>query len=243
MMRSLTDKKIKVGIGIHDSSASLAPYFTGDRGKFLLISTGTWCINMNPYNSEKLTVEQLDRDCLCYMSINRQPVKSSRLFLGNMHETGVRMLNEHFGTTEDFYKNVKFDPDLLGMLNKKFSGDKRAFFNSGPESREFREKIDLFDFKSFDEGYHQLMSELCDLTIDSIRLILPEKDDTENMYITGGFAKNKIFVKLLARSFPFKKVYTSEINNASALGAALVIYNSITEKKPELSLGLTECPV
>jgi sugar (pentulose or hexulose) kinase len=236
-------KKIKVGIGIHDSSASLAPYFTGDRGKFLLVSTGTWCINMNPYNSEKLTVEQLDRDCLCYMSITRQPVKSSRLFLGNLHETGVRMLNEHFGTTEDFYKNVKFDQDLLGMLNKKYSGDKRAFFNSGPESREFKEKIDLFDFKSFDEGYHQLMAELCDLTIDSIRLILPEKDDTENIYITGGFAKNKIFVKLLARSFPFKKVYTSVINNASALGAALVIYNSIAEKKPELSLGLTECTV
>jgi sugar (pentulose or hexulose) kinase len=236
-------KKIKVGIGIHDSSASLAPYFTGDKGKFLLISTGTWCINMNPYNSEKLTVEQLDRDCLCYMSITRQPVKSSRLFLGNLHEIGVKMLNEHFGTTEDFYKNVKFDQDLLGMLNKRYSGDKRAFFNSGPESREFKEKIDLFDFKSFDEGYHQLMSELCDLTIDSIRLILPEKDDTENIYITGGFAKNKIFIKLLARSFPFKKVYTSVINNASALGAALVIYNSISEKKPELSLGLTECQV
>jgi len=239
----IDSKKIKVGIGIHDSSASLAPYFTGDRGKFLLISTGTWCINMNPYNSEKLTVEQLDRDCLCYMSITRQPVKSSRLFLGNLHETGVKMLNEHFGTTEDFYKNVKFDQDLLGMLNKRYSGDKRAFFNSGPESREFKENIDLFDFKSFDEGYHQLMSELCDLTIDSIRLILPEKDDTENIYITGGFAKNKIFIKLLARSFPFKKVYTSVINNASALGAALVIYNSISEKKPELSLGLTECQV
>jgi sugar (pentulose or hexulose) kinase len=236
-------KRIKVGIGIHDSSASLAPYFTGDRGKFLLVSTGTWCINMNPYNPEKLTVEQLDRDCLCYMSIARKPVKSSRLFLGNIHETGVRMLNEHFGTTEDFYKNVKFDQDLLGMLSQRYSGDKRAFFNSGPESREFKERIDLFDFKSFDEGYHQLMIELCDLTFESIRLILPEKDDTENIYITGGFAKNKIFVKLLARSFPFKKVYTSVINNASALGAALVIYNSITEKRPELSLGLTECPV
>ena len=80
-------KKIMAGIGIHDSSSSLAPYFSSSRGKFLLISTGTWCINMNPFNTEILTAEQLDHDCLCYMSITRKPVKSSRLFLGNIHET------------------------------------------------------------------------------------------------------------------------------------------------------------
>jgi sugar (pentulose or hexulose) kinase len=237
---TIDGKKIKAGIGIHDSSSSLAPYFTGNRGKFLLISTGTWCINMNPFNPEKLSVEQLDRDCLCYMSVTQQPVKSSRLFLGNMHETAVRMLNEHFRTTDDFYKNVKFDQDLLTMLSKRYTGDKRAFFDSGPESREFKDRIDLFDFKSFDEGYHQLMSELCDLTTEAIRLILPEKDDIENLYITGGFAKNKIFLKLIARSFPSKKVFTSVINNATALGAALVIFGSVSDKQPELNLGLTE---
>jgi hypothetical protein len=235
-------KKVKAGIGIHDSSASLAPYFTGNRGKFLLISTGTWCINMNPFNPEKLSVEQLDRDCLCYISIERQPVKSSRLFLGNMHETGVKMLNDHFRTTPDFYKNVKYDEDLLKMLMIRYSGDKRAFFSSGPGSRDFKERIDLFDFKSFDEGYHQLMSELCDLTIESIKLILPEKDDIENIYITGGFGKNRIFLKLLSKSFPSKKVYTSVINNATALGAAQVIFSSLSDKKPELNLGLTEYP-
>jgi hypothetical protein len=126
------------------------------------------------------------------------------------------------------------------MLKTKYTGDKRAFFNSGPGSREFKERIDLFDFKSFDEGYHQLMSELCDLTIEAIKLILPEKENIENIYITGGFGKNKIFLKLLAKSFPSKKVYTSVINNASALGAALVIFKSLSKQKPELNLGLTE---
>jgi sugar (pentulose or hexulose) kinase len=233
-------RKIKIGIGIHDSSSSLAPYFAGNNAKFLLISTGTWCINMNPFNNEKLTVEQLDRDCLCYMSINRQPVKSSRLFLGNMHDTGVKMLNEHFKTTEDFYKSVKYDQDLINMLAIRYTGDRRAFFKSGPESREFRERIDMFDFKSFDEGYLQLMIELCDLASEAIRLILPEVDDIENIYITGGFSKNKIFIKLIAKSFPSKKVFISVINNATALGAALVVLGSLTDQQPELNLGLTE---
>jgi len=84
------------------------------------------------------------------------------------------------------------------------------------------------------------MSELSDLTCEAIRLILPDKEDTENLYITGGFAKNKIFLKLIAKSFHSKKVYTSVINNATALGAALVIHQSISEKQPELNLGLTE---
>jgi hypothetical protein len=157
-----------------------------------------------------------------------------------MHETAVRMLNEHFRTTDDFYRNVKFDPDLLNMLLKRYTGDKRAFFNSGPESREFKDRIDLFDFKSFDEGYHQLMVELCSLTYEAIRLILSEKDEIENIYITGGFAKNTIFLRLLARAFPTKKVFTSVINNATALGAALSIFRSVSDKQPELNLGLTE---
>ncbi len=236
-------KLIKTGIGIHDSSASLAPYFAGQGGKFLLISTGTWCISMNPFNTEKLTVDQLDRDCLCYMSVTRQPVKSSRIFLGHMHEAGVKMLNEHFHTTADFFRNVKYDQDLIDMLAKRYIGDRRAFFTSGPGSREFKERIDLFDFKSFDEAYHQLMRELTELAIESIRLILPQNDDTENMYITGGFAKNKIFLKLMARAFPGKKVFTSVISNGTALGAALIIMNSVSSVPAELNLGLTEYPV
>jgi sugar (pentulose or hexulose) kinase len=84
------------------------------------------------------------------------------------------------------------------------------------------------------------MSELSDLTYEAISLILPDKDYTENLYITGGFAKNKIFLKLIAKSFPSKKVYTSVISNSTALGAALVIYQSMSDKQPELNLGLTE---
>jgi len=234
-------KKILAGVGIHDSSASLAPYFSGSKGKFLLVSTGTWCINMNPFNNETLTAEQIDRDCLCYISVNRQPVKSSRLFLGNMHETAVRMLNNHFRTTDDFHKNVKYDQELLNMLKKRYSGDKRAFFDSGPESREFKDRIDLYDFKSFDEGYHQLIIELGYLAVEAIKLVIAGKDETENIYITGGFAKNKIFQKLLAQAFSSKKVFTSVINNATALGAALVVYSSMNKKQPELDLGLNEC--
>jgi sugar (pentulose or hexulose) kinase len=229
-------RKISVGIGIHDSSSSLAPYFSGSEGKFLLISTGTWCINMNPFNTEKLTSEQLDKDCLCYMSITRQPVKSSRLFLGHLHETAVKQLSDHFGKSEESYKRIKADKQLSLMLKSKFN-TKKVFFQTGPYSRDLKEYIDMYEFSTFDEAYHQLMNELGDLTIEAINLILPEMDNTENIYLTGGFSKNELFQNVLSGAYPDKSVYTSEIANGSALGAALVVSGS----KSALSLGLTRC--
>lgn len=228
-------KKIRVGIGIHDSSASLAPYFSLNKGKFLLLSTGTWCINMNPFNEERLTAEQLDKDCLCYMSIARQPVKSSRLFLGHLHEEGLKFINEHFRKPDDQYKKVKADKKLASSLRLKYA-NKKIFFRTEPYSRVFRDYVDMYEFSGFDEAYHQLINELCDLTVESIRLVLPENDDISNFYITGGFSKNELFLHMIGDAFREKMVFTSEISNSSALGAALVV----SAKKPSLNLGLTE---
>ncbi len=231
-------KKIQIGIGIHDSSASLAPYFAGSQGMFFLISTGTWCINMNPFNKEKLTADQLDKDCLCYMSITRQPVKSSRLFIGHMHETALKHVCDHFRKPDDYYKKIKADDQLSSSLKLKYGG-KKIFFQTGPYSRELKEYIDLYEFNTFEEAYHQLMNELGDLLLEAINLVLPANDDTENIYITGGFSGNALFLNLITKAFPSKFVYTSEIANGSALGAALVVSGS----KSSLNLGLTRCKI
>jgi sugar (pentulose or hexulose) kinase len=231
-------KKIKVGIGIHDSSSSLAPYFSGSEGKFLLISTGTWCINMNPFNTEKLTADQLDKDCLCYMSITRQPVKSSRLFLGHLHETALKQICDHFRKPEDFYKKIKADDQLSTLMKSKFNG-KKAFFQTGAYSRQLKDYIDMYEFSTFEEAYHQLINELGDLTVEAINLVLPLNDETDNIYITGGFSKNELFQNVISKAYSSKIVYTSEIANGSALGAALVVSGS----KSSLNLGLTRCQV
>ena len=78
--------------------------------------------------------------------------------------------------------------------------------------------------------------------MESIGLIIPEKDSTKNVYISGGFAKNPIFLKLMASRFPDKKVYTSEIANATSLGAALVLWKGLDKDfNPDLDLGLKNC--
>ncbi|MBN1180880.1 MAG: hypothetical protein JXB49_01240, partial [Bacteroidales bacterium] len=234
-------KKINVGIGIHDSSSSLVPYFKRSHGKFLLVSTGTWCINMNPFNNEILTSDQLDRDCLCYLSISRQPVKSSRLFLGNLHEVAVEMLNEHFNVSTEHYRTILPDDKLLKTCMKR-SREERFFFDMLPYSREFKEHLDFFTFRSYGEGYHQLMAELSELTVEAIELIIPEEDGIENIYITGGFSSNRLFLRLINDALKMKNVYTSEVFNATAMGAALVILDTLQPSvKPVLNLGLNHC--
>jgi sugar (pentulose or hexulose) kinase len=75
------------------------------------------------------------------------------------------------------------------------------------------------------------------LVSESIDLIISGKDKIEQLYITGGFARNQIFTKTLAKIYHDKSVFVSKIDNATALGAALVINDGFKEK---IDLGLTE---
>ena len=232
-------KEVKVGTGIHDSSASLVPYLKASPAKFILVSTGTWCINMNPYNEEPLTAGELEQDCLCFLTPTKDQVKSSRLFMGHFHEVWAEKLAKHFDVAGDSFKTVKNDEKLVADLLNKY-GDTSVYFPNGKESFEEGLKVvDLSVFANYEEAYTKLMIDLTALCITSINLVVPENDDTEILYVSGGFARNPIFIGLLKKSFPAKKVLISEIDNSSALGAAMVIADTLTEADvAKLDLGI-----
>ncbi|MBL7807720.1 MAG: hypothetical protein JNN28_07900 [Saprospiraceae bacterium] len=97
-------------LGLHDSSAALIPYLATFEEPFVLISTGTWCISLNPFNQEPLTEAELEEDCLCYLSWTGKPVKAARYFGGNEHEKGVKAIAEALGLPENFYTNTEPGP-------------------------------------------------------------------------------------------------------------------------------------
>lgn len=223
-------KAVPVGIGIHDSSASLVPYFVGSEEEFILVSTGTWCISMNPFNEEPLTAGQLEKDCLAYMSIRKKPVKSSRLFMGHIHDVNVERLRKLYGAGKDEYKKVDLDKALLKRLKEEDGS--RVFFRGGVPENYLDDSVSRKAFPGFREAYHRLMMDLTDLTAEAVRLIIPKNDETRNLYITGGFSKNPLFIHLMDGHFPDKQVRASEVSNATSLGAALVIWKAI---EPEFS--------
>ena len=100
-----------VGVGLHDSSAALIPYLFAFQEPFVLLSTGTWNISLNPFNDNPLTPEELAQDCLSYLTFQGKPVKASRLFAGYEHEHAVKRIAAQFGVAEDFYKKkARFAP-------------------------------------------------------------------------------------------------------------------------------------
>jgi len=214
---------LKTGSGIPHSSAALVPYLEGTKEQFILISTGTWCIFMNPFNTEPLTAEQLRGDTLFHISLNQKQVKSSRFFLGHIHDKNVEKLNEYFGIQDELYKTIKIRDLKIWKLLMNKQG--RIFFRRGIPGDYVDNEVDMSQFLTFADAYHQMMSDLVDSCMESLRLILPADDKTEVVYVTGSFTRNDTFVRLLAARLPDKRVFTSEINDASALGAAMEVYD------------------
>lgn len=212
-----------VGVGLHDSSAALIPYITAFQDPFILISTGTWCISLNPFNKAPITIKELDEDCLCYMEYRGKPIKASRLFAGYEHEQQTKRLAEHYGVATDFYKTVEYDTYIIQSLRKNAlnidSKEKNAVLvgDSG-----FAER-DLAEYKSYNIAYHQLMLDIIAQQVYSTRLIIQETA-IKMLFVDGGFSKNPIYMYLLADAFPDMEIYASEVAQATAIGAAQAIH-------------------
>jgi sugar (pentulose or hexulose) kinase len=218
LMRTDYNKKpVLCGVGLHDSSAALIPYLSNFSEPFVLISTGTWCISLNPFNQSGLTAEELQQDCLCYMEYRGKPVKASRLFAGYEHEQQVKRLANHFNVSTEFYKTIPFDADIILGLQKKASDkndEKKMMQQSAFVNR------DLSTFKNYNEAYHQLTADLINQQVASTNLVL-KNSQVKKIFLDGGFSRNPIYMNLLSLAYPGKEVYAASIAQASALGAAL----------------------
>lgn len=213
-------KRIRIGVGIHDSSAALLPYMRAQQAPFLLLSTGTWSVSLNPFHNGILSKDDISNNCLNYMRIDGKPVMASRLFLGNEYKRQVKELSSSFNKPYGYHRDLAFDEAIFVQL---MSDHKKRFrFQSIDTDRPQPETSLLHTFHSFEEAYHQLMIELVDLQLESITKAIGNTP-IKRIYIDGGFTDNDIFVKLLSTYLKDYKVRTTQSPLGSALGAAMVI--------------------
>jgi L-fuculokinase len=208
------------GIGLHDSSAAIIPYLESFREPFVLISTGTWCITMNPFNHAELTVAELQKDCLCYLSYQGKPVKASRLFAGYDHERQVQRLAEHFHVSAAYAATVAFDPAYL--TDPGLSPLPPASAPSPVMASVFGQRR-LDTFENFDQAYHRLLMDIMEQQVASTQLVL-RGTEVRRIFVDGGFGKNQVYMHLLAAAFPEVEVFAASIPQATAIGAALAIH-------------------
>lgn len=212
----------KVGVGLHDSSAALIPYLVSFKEPFVLLSTGTWCISLNPFNHQPLTAKELADDVLCYMQYEGKPVKASRLFSGFAYEQQTKRIAAHFGCDVIKFRNMPYRPEQITALN---THEKAENWRELPF-----EKRDLNEFKNETEAYYQLMIDLVVQQYHSTKLVL-DGTAANRIFVDGGFSKNVVFMNLLATIFPDKEVYAAHMPQATAIGAALAIHK-VWNRKP-----------
>nr|WP_121274068.1 FGGY family carbohydrate kinase [Pedobacter schmidteae] len=218
-----------VGPGFHDSSAALVPYLVNFHEPFMLLSTGTWCISLNPFNATPLTADELENDCLCYLQYEGKPVKASRLFAGYEHEQQVKRIAAHYGTDVIAYRSVAFDPKLvekIQLMDKEgeFAEDRNKGLKESPFGRR-----NLDDYDSDVLAYHQLIFDLVNQQFISTSRVL-KGTQVKRIFVDGGFSKNTIFMNLLAAVFPELEVFAAYMAQATAVGAALAIHKSWNTK-------------
>lgn len=202
-----------VGIGLHDSSAALIPYLVNFKEPFLLISTGTWCISLNPFNASPLSTFELESDCLCYLHYRGNPVKASRLFAGNEHEQELNRISQYFSKPKSRYEQMNFDSAFLNLLDQEevYSGN------------------DLASYGSDTEAYHRLMIHIIKQQKISSELVI-KGSDVKRIFVDGGFSKNSIYMNLLSIVFPGMEVFAASMAQSTAMGAALAIHHSFGSK-------------
>ncbi|WP_339623444.1 FGGY family carbohydrate kinase [uncultured Winogradskyella sp.] len=219
-------KRIKIGVGIHDSSSALLPYVRSVKKPFVLVSTGTWSIALNPFTDTPLTTEETQDGCINYMRINGKPVKSSRLFLGNEYKLQVRELAAKFNKPKDYHKTVIFNYDTYFEITRDFEYSFKW--------KSFKDKnMPLqtnYSYDSFDDAYHQLMIELVRLQVESINRIV-NTQSIDRLYVDGGFTDNDLYIKLLSHYLRDMKLRTTKAALGSALGAAIAISDSKLNSK------------
>lgn len=216
---------IKVGFGLHDSSSALIPYLNNSHNSFMLISTGTWSIQLNPFNTTNLTLAQLHKDCLCYLQPDGKQVKASRLLLGREHDHQTNRIAEHFNISPDFYKELEFDEAIFW---KAQTTNRNKFYpacmkGTGPLPKLQTSTWDISIFPTPSEAYHSLIAHLVTLLKISIQLV--DVPRVKTFFVDGGFARNTVFMNVLAYYLYQKKVVASYLPQSTALGAFLHLHN------------------
>ena len=209
---------IKVGVGIHDSSAALLPYIRSLKKPFILLSTGTWNIAVNPFTEGQLSASDLKDDCINYMRVNGTPVKASRLFLGKEYNHQVKELAKEYKVRPDFHRAVKFNREIYTEIQSNF----RPMFGWKYLKDLHAPATANWEHHTFETAYHQLMLELVQMQAGSIRRAIGTSD-IKRLYIDGGFSDNQVFLELLSNALNKMKIRTTNASLGSAMGAAIVI--------------------
>ena len=242
--RTGLSRDVIVTMGIHDSNSSLLPHFAKKgAGGFILNSTGTWCVVMNPVEKYGFAPDELGKVVFFNQSAFKTPVKTA-VFLGGMEfETWSKLLMDLNGRADlPPFDKALYDKVLerkaLFILPEIVAGSGQ-FPGSAPRAVEGGQSylIEAIrsgasvppSFRNYEEGIAALRISLAIQTL--VALDRAGLDGTKEVFTEGGFRKNEAYNALLSAALPDNKVSLTNIDEATALGAAMTAKMALTGKK------------
>jgi sugar (pentulose or hexulose) kinase len=235
-----------VTLGIHDSNASLLPHFAkkGRRG-FLLNSTGTWCVSMNPVERYGFRPGELGKVVFSNISAFGTPVKTAIFLGGQEFETwskllmGIHRREDLPPYDEGLYRGLL--RERKSFLLPELTGGSGQFPRSRPrvveEGRDYPfggiasgEGVPPV-FGNYERGIALLRISLALQTLTALERAGLERGSA--VITEGGFRRNEAYNAITASGLPDNRVYLTDIAEAYAFGAAMTARMALTGESLE----------
>jgi len=233
-----------VTLGIHDSNASLLPYLIKTKEQFVLNSSGTWCVCMHPARQVSFSPEELGKVVFYNLSAFGRPVKTA-IFMGGMEFDTYLGLFKGLGGERPF-------PVLDLSVYRKLAAERQRFIlpsvvrgtgqfpASDPVSWDSGRRYPLAEidkgqrvppfFRDFPTAYAVLN---LSLAIQSkVAVQRAGLEEGMSLFLEGGFRKNEHYASLLAALFPRCPMYLTNLEEATAFGAALLAKAAVEGRQP-----------
>jgi len=205
----------QVGIGIHDSNASLYPHIMGQTGPFSVVSTGTWVIAMS-MGADAVPLDPA-RDTLINVNALGQAVPSARFMGGREYEIiqqGQHMAPSPADITDVLDSALMILPSV-DLRSGPFKG--RGMRWTGPEP-----DVGTGTRTAALSYYLALMTDTC------LRLT----GAVGSTIIEGPFARNEAFLTMLIAATG-RAVFTSQAATGTSIGAAMLMGTNSTPARPQ----------
>jgi len=235
-------------MGIHDSNAALLPYLITRSDDFILDSTGTWCVIMRQGEEVKFNDDELGKVVFFNISAFGKPVKTA-IFLGGMEFEQYNNILQKINGADGFppfnretLQRIVSEKELF--ILPQIAEGTGQFPDSSPRIVENGRVYDYSDvedgkevpefFKDYETAYLVLNLSLAVQT--KVSLDRAGAYDGIDIFVEGGFRNNEHYNNILDAFYPGSQVSLTNLEEASAFGAAF-LGKSAVEGRPLEKLG------
>jgi L-fuculokinase len=224
-----------VTMGIHDSNSSLVPYIVKGNKNFILNSTGTWCVSMHPTTSTDFTEEELESMVFYNLDIYSKPVKTVVFNGGGMFDDYQKILKQINGDQSFPLFNKEFYSKIINEKNKFIIQSEKHKIVENNTIYDFDEiqshkKTPRF-FKNFETAFAVVNLSLAIESCSSLNMTGFNGKGT--IFVEGGFRKNEAYISLLSALYPDAEIALTELEEATAFGAAIMGKAAIDKIDPK----------